>query len=72
MSYWEFFSFLINTEEIHEEKILGYYKDFFKAMVEQSLDEYPDVRDNKERFKEIKKLLKKWDLDYYSLHFESN
>jgi hypothetical protein len=24
LTHWEFFSFLVNTGEIHEEKILGY------------------------------------------------
>ncbi len=70
LNHWEFFSLLVNTKEIHEEKILDFYKDHFKKEVERCLDEYPDVRDDKERYKEIKKLLKKWDPNYYSLHFE--
>jgi voltage-gated potassium channel len=41
------------------------------GLIESRLDKYPEATDNKERFTEIKKLLKEWDPDYYSKHFES-
>jgi len=39
--------------------------------VELFFDKFPNLRDDKEAFEEIKKLLKKRDPDYHSLHFES-
>jgi len=70
LNHWEFFSFLVNTGEIHEEKILGYYKDILKEKVELVFDGYPDVKYNKDYYKEIKKLLKEWDPSYDTTHNE--
>jgi hypothetical protein len=71
LDIWEFFSLLVNTEEIHDEKILDYYMDSLKINLGQIFNDYPDLRDKKEKYKEIKKLLKKWDPNYYSWYFES-
>ena len=66
LDHWEFFAFLVNIKEIQEEKILDYYKDNFKTGVELAFEENHIVRDDIQRYKEIKKLLKKWDPNYYS------
>ena len=71
LNQWEFFSFLVNTKEIHEEKILDYYKDKFKKDLLYWFNNLPDFRDEIETYEEIKKLVKKWDPEYYSLYFES-
>ncbi len=72
LSHWNFFSLFVNNEEISDGKMLDYFKSDFKATVERIFELYPrDVRDNKDRYKQVKILLKKWDPGYYSLHFES-
>ena len=58
-------------EEIHEEKILDYYKDKFKKDLLYWFNNLPDFRDEIETYEEIKKIVKKWDPEYYSLYFES-
>ena len=66
----EFFSFLVNSGEIHEGKILDYFKELFKRDVKQIFEDYPDFRE-KDAYEHVRKLLKEWDPNYYSSQFES-
>jgi hypothetical protein len=72
LNHWEFFSFLVNNDELKDEKILHYYKPNFKSGVKKIFEKLPDIRDDKEQCEEIKGLLKKWDPTYYSSHLEPN
>jgi hypothetical protein len=71
LNHWEFFSFLVNNDELKDKKILDYYKPNFKSGVKQIFKKLPDIRDNKEQCEEIKRLMKKWDPSYHSLHFRA-
>jgi len=71
LNHWEFFSFLVNNDELKDKKILDYYKPNFKSGVQQIFKKLPDIRDNKEQCEEIKRLMKKWDPSYHSLHFRA-
>jgi len=51
----EFFSLLVNTNEINNRKIILYYKKVVQQESEQVFNDYPDIKE--EDFEELKKLL---------------
>lgn len=55
----EFFSFLVNTNEISNRKIILYYKKIVEDESEQVFNDYPDFK--KKDFEELDKLLKKYE-----------
>ena len=65
LDQWEFFSFLVNTEEIHEKEILDYYKERFREDVNYCLKADSGFSGDLEKYPEIKKLLKKWNYSIY-------
>jgi hypothetical protein len=69
MNHWELFALLVNTKELEDEKIINHYKGFFYQDVENYSGDIPGFR-SEDIYPEIKKLLKKWDPDYYSKNFE--
>ena len=60
MNHWEFFSFLVNQKEIHNENIKKFFKKNFKSGTKRFFTKYPNYKNNDEDFEEVKKLLKKW------------
>jgi hypothetical protein len=59
MNHWEFYAFLVNNQHIDNENIQGYLKDNFISGTHYFFENHPNYIDDKEKFKEIKKLLKK-------------
>ena len=60
MNHWEFFAFLVNQKEINNENIKKFFKKNFKSGTNRFFNKYPDYKNNKDAFEEIKKLLEKW------------
>lgn len=60
----EFFAFLVNNKEIKNNTIKDYFRNHFEVSVRLILNEYYyDYYIKDKSFKEIKQLLKKWDIN---------
>jgi TRAP-type uncharacterized transport system substrate-binding protein len=57
----EFFSFLINNKEIDNHNILKYFKPTFIDETDDIFKKYPDIANNKEMVKELRKLIDKFE-----------
>lgn len=59
MNIWEFFSFLVNNNEINNPNIIKYFKDNLKSGSDSFFNKYPEHKSKGDSMKEVKELLKK-------------
>jgi len=68
MNLWEFLSFLVNKKEIHNSNIIEFFKPNLISGTDDVFEDYPEIKNNKNVFEEIKQLRKKWDDESNSLN----
>ncbi|MGD1837168.1 MAG: DUF4760 domain-containing protein [Nitrososphaeraceae archaeon] len=56
LNLWEFFSFLVNKEEIDNENIIEYFESNFISGTDDVFGAYDDIRMNLNAFEEIRRL----------------
>jgi competence protein ComGF len=59
LNLWEFFSFLVNEEEINNQNIIEYFKPNLVSGTDDVFEEYEDIKNNQKAFEEIRQLHKK-------------
>jgi hypothetical protein len=60
LNVWEWFSLLVNENEITHESVLEHFKPNLLRDHEAIFNEYTDLRDNADEFPQFKKLYSKW------------
>lgn len=60
MNIWEFFSFLVNNNEINNPNIIKYFKDNLKSGSDSFFNKYPEHKSKGDSMKEVKELKKSW------------
>jgi hypothetical protein len=58
MNHWEFYSFLVNNNEIDNKNIKKYFEPNFISGTDRFFNKYPVYWDKENQFEEIKKYLK--------------